>query len=54
MIVVQFFYVTSELLLLTVCNTSISLFGPFCGAIAVPSVTRCHFCCCCCCCGHRF
>ena len=31
--------------------------GPFHGAIAVPSVTRCR-CrrrrCCCCCCGHRF
>jgi len=25
--------------------------GPFYGAMAVPSVTRCH---CCCCCGHRF
>jgi len=27
-----------------------SLLGPFYGAIAVPSVTRCR----CCCCGHRF
>ena len=28
------------------------LLGPFYGAIAVPSVTRCR--CCRCCCGHRF
>jgi len=28
------------------------LLGPFYGAIAVPSITRCR-CCCCCCCGHR-
>jgi len=32
------------------------LLGPFYGAIAVPSVTRCRCCrrccCCCCCCGH--
>jgi len=27
--------------------------GPFYGAIAVPSITRCR-CCCCCCRGHRF
>ena len=31
-----------------------SLLGPFYGAIAVPSVTRCLCCRCCrCCCGHR-
>jgi len=30
---------------------SIRSLGPFYGAIAVPSVTRCH--CRCCCCGHR-
>ena len=24
------------------------LLGPFYGAIAVPSVTRCRYCCCCC------
>ena len=28
--------------------------GPFYGAIAVPSVTRCRCCRCCYCCGHRF
>jgi len=32
-------------------TTHANLFGPFYGAIAVPSVTRCR---CCCCCGHRF
>ena len=30
-----------------------ALLGPFYGAIAVPSVTRCRRCCCCYC-GHRF
>jgi len=30
------------------------LLGPFYGAIAVPSVTRCRCCRCCCRCGHRF
>jgi len=37
------------------CNQSVNqsgnLLGPFYGAIAVPSVTRCR--CCRCCCGHR-
>jgi len=32
---------------------SIALLGPFYGAIAVPSVTRCRCCRRCCCCGHR-
>ena len=39
-------------------SSIISWLGPFYGAIAVPSVTRCRChrccCCCCCCCGHRF
>ena len=41
---------------ITIINQSINqsnLLGPFYGAIAVPSVTRCRCRCCCCCCGHR-
>ena len=34
------------------CPLNRALLGPFHGAIAVPSVTRCRRCCCCC--GHRF
>ena len=34
------------------CCCCCSLLGPFYGAIAVPSDTRCR-CCCCRCCGHR-
>ena len=38
-------------------SVNFSLLGPFHGAIAVPSVTRCRCCRCCgccrCCCGHR-
>jgi len=34
-------------------NHATCLLGPFRGAIAVPSVTRCRCCRCRCCCGHR-